>query len=56
VHEPVKSPYRTGCEVPNRLCQLKFLQNQGSTLLITEVVLDQVAYEHEARSIKSLKI
>ena len=36
--------------------QVKFLQFQGSMLLATKVVLDQVAHEHEARGVKSLKI
>ena len=29
MYEPVKNPYRTGCGVPNRQCQLKFPQIQG---------------------------
>ena len=56
MYEQVKDPYRTGCEVHNKHCQLNFSQIQGSTQLRTEVVLDRVTCEHEARGVKSLKI
>ena len=35
---------------------LKFSQVQGSLQLAREVALDQIAYENEARGLKSLKI
>ena len=35
---------------------LKFPQIEASFYLETKVVLDQVAYEHEARGVKSFKI
>ena len=35
---------------------LKFPQVQGSLQLAREVSLDQIAYENEARGLKSLKI
>ena len=35
---------------------MKFPQVQGSLQLARKVALDQEAYEHEARSVKSLKV
>ena len=35
---------------------LKFRQVQGSIQLVRKVALDQIAYENEARGLKSLKI
>ena len=35
---------------------MKFPQGEGSLQLARKVALDQVAYENEARSLKSLKI
>ena len=35
---------------------MKFLQVEGSLQLARKVALDQIAYENEARGLKSLKI
>ena len=45
-----------GCNVIESICILKFPQVQGSLQLERKVALDQVAYESEARGLKSLKI
>ena len=52
----VNNPNPTGCNVKETICILKFPQVQGSLQLERKVVLDQVAYECEARCLKSLKI
>ena len=44
------------CNVIETNWVLKFPQVQGSPQLGRKVALDQVAYENEARSLKSLKI
>ena len=49
---PVKSPNRTGWNVCNR----NFQPIQGSLQLARTVALDKVAYENEAKGVKSLKI
>ena len=50
------NPNRAGCNVIETIWVLKFPQVQGSLQLARKVALDQVAYENEARSLKSLKI
>ena len=52
----VNNPNPTGCNVKETISVLKFPQVQGSLQLARKVALDQVAYENEARGIKSLKI
>ena len=50
------NPNPTGCTVKETISVLKFPQVQGSLQLARKVALDQIAYENEARSLKSLKI
>ena len=50
------NPNRTGCNVKETISILKFPPVQGSLQLERKVALDQVAYEREARCLKSLKI
>ena len=50
----MKNPSRTGCI--ETISVLKFSQVEGSLQLARKVALDQVAYENEARGVKSLKI
>ena len=45
-----------GCNVKETISVLKFPQVQGSLQLARKVALDQVAYQNEVRSVKSLKI
>ena len=52
----VISPSRTGCNVIETISVLKFPQVEGSLQLARKVAIDQVAYENEARGVKSLKI
>ena len=52
----VKIPNPTGCNVKETISVLKFPQIQGSLQRARKVALDQVAYENEARGVKSLKI
>ena len=52
----VNNPKPTGCNVKATISVLKFSQVQGSLLLARKVALDQIAYEIEARGLKSLKI
>ena len=52
----VNNPNPTGCNVKETISVLKFPQVQGSLQLAKKVALDQVAYENEARGVKSLKI
>ena len=47
---------RAGCNVIETIWVMKFPQVQGSLQLARKVALDQVAYENEDRSLKSLKI
>ena len=51
----VNNPNSTGCNVKETISILKFPQVQGSLQLEIKVALDQVAYESEARGLKSLK-
>ena len=53
---PVKNLIRDGCIVIETISILKFPQVEGSLQLEKKVALDQVAYESEARCLKSLKI
>ena len=46
----------TGCNVKATISVLKFPQVQGSLQLERKVALDQIAYEIEARGLKSLKM
>ena len=52
----VNNPNPTGCNVIETIWVLKFPQVQGSLQLARKVALDQIAYENEARGLKSLKI
>ena len=52
----MNNPNRTGCNVIETISQLKFPQVQGSLQLARKVVLDQIAYDNEARGLKSLAI
>ena len=47
---------QTGCYVKATISVLKFPQVQGSLQLARKVALDQIAYEIEARGLKSLKM
>ena len=46
----------TGCNVIETISVLKFPQVEGSLQLARKVAPDQIAYENEARGLKSLKI
>ena len=52
----VNNPIPTGCNVIETISVLNFPQVQGSLQLARKVALDQIAYENEARGLKSLKI
>ena len=52
----VNSPNPTDCNVIETISVLKFPQVQGSLQLARKVALDQIAYDKEARGVKSLKI
>ena len=52
----VNNPNPTGCNVIETFSVLKLPQVQGSLQLARKVALDQVAYEIEARGLKSLKM
>ena len=52
----VNNPNPTGCNVIETISVLKFPQVQGSLQLARKVALDQIAYENEARGLKSLKM
>ena len=52
----MNNPKPTGCYVKGTISVLKFPQVQGSLQLARKVALDQIAYEIEARGLKSLKI
>ena len=51
----VNNPNPTGYNVIETISVLKFPQVQGSLQLARKVALDQIAYENEARGLKSLK-
>ena len=50
----MNNPKPTGCYVKATISVLKFPQVQGSLQLARKVALDQIAYEIEARGLKSL--
>ena len=52
----VNNPKPTGCNVKETISVLKFPQVQGSLQHARMVTLDQIAYEIEARVLKSLKM
>ena len=52
----MNNPNPTGCNVKETTSILKFPLVQGSLQLERKVALDEVAYESEARGLKSLKI
>ena len=52
----VNNPNPTGCNVNATISVLKFSQVQGSLQHARKVALDQIAYEIEARGLKSLKM
>ena len=52
----MKNPNLAGCNVIETISVLKFQQVQGSLQLTRKVAVDQMAYENEARGLKSLKI
>ena len=52
----MNNPNPTSYNVIETISFLKFRQVQGSLQLARKVALDQIAYENEARSLKSLKI
>ena len=54
--EAVNNPNPTGCHVIETFGVYKFQQILALLQLARKVALDQVAYEKEARSVKSLKI
>ena len=52
----MNNPNHTTCNVIETISVLKVPQVQGSLQLVGKVALDQIAYEIEARGLKSLKI
>ena len=52
----VNNPNPTGWNVIETISVLKFPQVPGSLQLARKVALDQIAYENEARGLKSLKV
>ena len=52
----VNNPNPTGCNVKATISVFKFPQVQGSLQHARKVALDQIAYEIEARGLKSLKM
>ena len=52
----VNNPNRTGCNVIETISLLKFPQVQGSLQFARKDALDQIAYDNEARGLKSLVI
>ena len=52
----VNTPNPTGCNVIETIGVYEFQKILGSLQLARKVALDQVAYENEARGVKSLKI
>ena len=53
---PVKNSIRDGCIVIETISVLKIPQVKGSMQLAEKVAEDQIAYENEARGLKSLQI
>ena len=54
--EAVNNPNPKGCNVIEPIGVYKFQQILGTLQLARKVALDQVAYENEARGVKSFKI
>ena len=52
----MKNSIRYGCNVIETISVLKFPQVKGSMQLARKVALDEIAYENEARGLKSLEI
>ena len=52
----MSNPNPTGCNVIETISLLKFPQVQGSLQLARKVALDQIAYDNEARGLKSFEI
>ena len=52
----MNNPNPTGCNAKAIISVLKFPQVQGSLQLARKVALDQIAYDFEARGLKSLKM
>ena len=52
----MNNPKPTGCNGKATISVLKFPKVQGSLQLVRKVALDQIAYEIEARDLKSLKM
>ena len=52
----MNNPNPTGYNVIETVSALNFPQVQGPLQLARKVALDQIAYENEARGLKSLKI
>ena len=52
----MNNPNPTGCNVRETISLLKFPQVQGSLQLARKVALVQIAYDNEARGLKSLAI
>ena len=52
----VNNPNPTGCNVIKTISVLKVPQVQGSLQHARKIALDQIAYENQARGLKSLKI
>ena len=52
----MNNPNPTGCNIKETISVLKLPQVQGSLQHARKVALDQIAYEIEARGLKSLKI
>ena len=52
----MKNAIRDGCNVVETISVLKFPQVKGTIQLARKVALDQIAYENEARGLKSLEI
>ena len=52
----MNNPNPTGYNVIETIIVLKFPQVQGSLQLARKVALDQIAYEKEARGLKSFKL
>ena len=52
----MKNSIRDGCNLIETISVLKFPQVHGSLQLARKVALDQIAYEIEARGLKSLKM
>ena len=49
----MNNPNRTGCNLIETISVIKFPQVQGSLQVVRKVALDQIAYENEARGLKS---